>query len=137
MCNIQYLFQFTKDNILINLEHIINFYGARHQVLSDNISRVNMPKEKAFDLPSLTSAVNHKQLPMMITEQGHMTGSKNSYSFKVIPMPDATELTMNGNNIDLEQQTIKLAENSSDHNLAVNMYKRIKALRKLPFSSNV
>ncbi|AIL64902.1 Flagellar basal body rod protein FlgB [Rickettsiales bacterium Ac37b] len=115
----------------------MNFYGTRHQVLSDNISRVNMPKEKAFDLPSLTSATMHKKLPMMVTETGHMAGNKSSQNFKIIPMPDAQELTMNGNNINLEQQTTKLAENSTDYTLVANMYKRIKALRKLPFSSNV
>ena len=96
-----------------------------------------MPKEKAFDLPSLTAVTTHKQLSMMMTKPGHMTGNKNSHSFKVIPMLDANELTMNGNNIDLEQQTTKLAENSTDYTLVTNMYKRVKALRKLPFSSNV
>lgn len=113
----------------------MSYLGERQAVLSKNISNANTPHYKAkevlpFDFKKKALARSGK-LPMQLTNSMHIAGAHGSEGkFRVVKDADAFETTPMGNNVVLDEQMYKAAENNLDYQATTNLYKKWVALQK-------
>jgi flagellar basal-body rod protein FlgB len=123
-------------NLLTTLKNHMQYTSARHNVLSDNMARVNMPGEKAFDLKPInpSSAGSSHSIKLAVTSAGHIIPKSTGAGYSLTKM-ETSEETMSGNNIVPEDQILKIAENSTSHTQAILLYKQISNMFKTAINS--
>ncbi len=89
---------------------------ARHKVLAMNINNVNTPKYKGSDVPFqqvLRQAMTSTPKPeLTTTDSKHLAGRPQNINFTPVKDTHNTTYRVDGNNVDIEVETAKLAENS-------------------------
>ena len=124
-----------SDRVPILLKKNLDFQSERNMLISSNISNVNTPGYKAQDIDfrsQLRSAMNVKgELSVKSTHGKHFGPSNNALKAvqgEVFKEPDAAR--SDGNNVDLDKEMAKLAENQIMYNATVQlMQKRGSTIR--------
>lgn len=103
------------DNITGTLIKAFMQYGQeRTETVSRNVANANTPKYTAQDVtrPSsfaqLLNTTGAAQVTLAATSPMHFQGNKASGRFKVVKDKTAGPAKMNGNNVDLPAQAMKL-----------------------------
>ncbi len=118
------------ENIAKNMRHL----NAKQAVIAGNIAKANIPGAKAmtieeFKLDSKSSATQKVQ--MSTTSSMHIGGNnKANQEFKTLKSKDTFENSINGNNINLVEETEKMGETSMDLKSMIEAYKKINSLVK-------
>jgi flagellar basal-body rod protein FlgB len=120
----------------------MDYLKQRQAVIGQNVANADSPGYKARDLIEFDAALKgqgFQAVTMATTNQAHIAADgarvggkypdeKNVSSYEILP---------NGNNVVLEEQMTKVAEISSNYQLATTLYKRMQAMMKLAVSGAV
>ncbi len=107
----------------------LDYIAQRHNILASNIANVNTPKRRKKDLEpfSLENYYgNGTGLGMVRTQDSHI-GHYRKNKFKVI-YPRSSITKIDGNNISIEEETMKLNSNNLEHQKAVSLYGKIVSM---------
>jgi flagellar basal body rod protein FlgB len=110
------------NSILEKAKNAMSYHNQRSGVIASNITRANMEGEKAFDLSPLSNNFK-KNLQLTTTTEKHLRGKNETPGgFKAEKTKNPYETTINGNNIDLVEQTKLLSDAAMDNKIAVEIY---------------
>lgn len=117
----------TSPALFSAMKNRMSYIGERQGVLSKNIANANTPDYKARDLEPFKSNVaggSHK-LQMRATNPNHFAGSRGGNGkFQTIKDKDTFETTIAGNNVSLDEEMKKVAQNNLDYQETTNLYKK-------------
>ena len=118
-------------------------YGQeRTQTLTQNIANANTPKYVAQDVTKpgsfaqLLSTNSTASVAMSTTSSMHFQSSKVSGRFKVAADKDAGPAAMDGNNVSLPEQTMKLNETRQDYATAAKAYSTMNSAWSIVMGKN-
>lgn len=101
------------------LEQALSASSLRQNVISNNIANVNTPGYKKSEVSfesMLQSAIAGEKLPMVKTNERHLTLQKNGIPNPEINAVTNTSIRMDGNNVDIDMEMAELAKNSIYYN---------------------
>jgi len=113
------------------------FLGERQEVLGLNVANADTPGYQARDVDEgsfqdfLRSTV--APVSLAVTDRAHMTvatarppavGSSSSNGAREVEQPGAPEPGADGNNVDLEEQVIRITENAAEYQMVSTIYRK-------------
>ncbi len=106
----------------------------RQTVLAENVANANTPNyaEKDLKEPDFGDLVKTptEGVRLVATQPGHFgAGNGSAAAMKTVETPE--DSTLNGNNVSIEAQMMKVSENAADYTLTTTLYKRHMALIKM------
>jgi flagellar basal-body rod protein FlgB len=115
--------------------------GQRQVVLSQNIANGNTPNYRARDLEALDFNARVKsasQVNMAKTAGSHLQGTsvKPTYRIEDESRRDLYEINPDGNQVVLEEQMMKVADNQAQFQLASNIYRKNLQMFRMAVSSS-
>ncbi len=115
------------DNILYNIKNYLEGSSRRHEILSDNVARSNVPGAKARDFSPemyMNQKNPHASMNIATTNPAHIAsiGPKGAGAYLA---KDSWGVKPNGNNIHTEQQSHKIAKNAEQYKTAAKAYSAI------------
>ena len=107
---------FSSDKF-IALHKGLNTASLRQQVIADNVANINTPGFKKRDVSfegELSRALeNSHSQRLRQTNERHLSGGSSLTSVRArVTTVDATSMRYDGNNVDIDEEMSKLAENS-------------------------
>lgn len=98
------------------LKKALDFQSMRHTIISSNIANVDTPGYKAVDIKfekELRTAIGSGDtLVMKTTNPGHIGGKNKDFKgIKPEIVPEKGVSRVDGNNVDIDREMAKLAEN--------------------------
>ena len=111
----------------------MGYLSARQSVLAQNIANVDTPDYKARDVKALDfkhmaqsmSRGSAQKLPMQITDAQHIRGkSSGSLSMKAANRASTYEQNPNGNNVVIEEEMMRVAENQAEYQKVLGVYRK-------------
>ena len=116
------------------LNEKLQWLGERQRVLAQNVANVNTPGYRARDLEPLdfksmlkgggTAAAGGSDLQLAATDPRHVGGRKPSERFSPQRNRADREVTLSGNQVELEAQLERIAETGMDYQAATNLYRK-------------
>ena len=111
----------------------MSYLSQKQEVLAQNIANADTPDYRAKDVvepdfkrmaQGLQSASSHK-LSMTTTHGAHTTGNTNSsVSYSMAQRDSTYELNPNGNNIVIEEEMMRVAENQAEYQKVLSLYRK-------------
>ena len=123
------------DKTPLVLKKALDFQSERQLLISSNISNIDTPGYQAKDIDfkgALRAALGTSDdLALRSTHKGHIGPSKGSIkSLHAEPFVEADAAKSNGNNVNIDKEMMKLAENQISYNATVQMMaKRFSTIR--------
>ena len=110
------------------MKHHFHYTGQRQRVLADNIANVDTPGYKSQDIMSFDEKnfgrmLAHK-LNLETTNVRHMTGSDRMGAFRQEYDGTPWEIARSGNTVILEDQIMRMNDNSGAHRLTSDVYSK-------------
>jgi flagellar basal-body rod protein FlgB len=106
----------------------MNYMSQRQGVLAENIANADTPNYLAQDVkePDFAQMVaGAGKLRMAITNAKHIAaGSESGGRFEVQKRDSTYELNPDGNNVSIEEEMSKIAENQAEYNKVTNLYRK-------------
>ena len=107
----------------------MQWVSNRQDVVAQNIANANTPGYEARDIADFdsyldrsASATRHQPVA---TRAGHFTeGAAGSDTIRSDALRDPATLKPTGNEVSLETELMKVAENHTNHDLALNIYRK-------------
>lgn len=110
-----------------NMKSKMAYSGQRQAVLSKNIANANTPNYRAQELKPFKKRGMSSQgrLRMRATNPNHFSGNKSGNAkFKTVEQKNTFETTIAGNNVSLDEEMRKVAENNLEYQATTNLYKK-------------
>ncbi|MBO8126740.1 MAG: flagellar basal body rod protein FlgB [Firmicutes bacterium] len=126
----------TKDFSITLLSTALKGAEARHEALANNIANANTPGYKRRDVPFqeiLRKTIDIPSVRLVTTDPRHIPASRaKGPAFSPAQIVDTTATRVDGNNVNVETEMAKLAENSLLYSaLAELLSRRISTLRSV------
>ncbi|MEQ8487916.1 MAG: flagellar basal body rod protein FlgB [Marinovum algicola] len=105
----------------------MSWLGARQAVISENIANADTPNYRAKEISSFDRMVQARTPTqgLAVTDAQHIqTTASAPAGVRVEADDSAWESALDGNNVVLEQQTIKSAEVAGSYRLAAELYRK-------------
>ena len=111
----------------------LGYLSARQSVLAQNVANADTPDYKARDIEepdfkhmARTMANGTAQkLPMQVTNTHHLLGKGSaSMMMHAHKRPSTYELNPNGNNVVIEEEMMRVAENQADYQQVLSVYRK-------------
>ncbi|MBQ4875457.1 MAG: flagellar basal body rod protein FlgB [Rickettsiaceae bacterium H1] len=99
----------------------LNYVSERHNLIANNIANVNTPGKKAKDLSPFSLA--KPKITIACTGKKHMSNNKHT-KFKIF-YPETEINKLDGNNIGIEQESMKMSENNLEQQKTVSLYNKL------------
>ena len=115
----------------------LDYLSQRQAVLAENVANADTPGYQANDLEPFANHVARAQqsarLEMATTHPAHInaSGGRMAGSADVTGLDDVYEVSPSGNDVNIEQQMIAVAQNAMDHQLALNVYRKQVSLLRM------
>lgn len=109
------------SSIFSALADRLRFLAARTNVLAENIANADTPGYVARDLAA--PEFGKRVASLAASDPRHMTGEGRKAGSRPHEAPDA-EASLNGNQVSLETQMMKLSETRMDYQLASTVYRK-------------
>lgn len=120
----------SKSSLLAGLTQRLNFLAARTSVISENIANSDTPGFIARDLDA-ASFENRVGAALRVSDPRHLqAGRRPDASSSPHLAPDG-EASLNGNQVSIETQMMKLSAARMDYGLASSIYKKSVDLMRL------
>ncbi len=115
-----------SDEVPMIMKRNLDFQSARHTLISNNISQMDTPGYKAHDIDfkkQLRDAIGTgSSLNLRTTHEKHLGPSKAALkALAAIPFEVGGASKSNGNNVNIDQEMAKLAENQIAYNAVTQM----------------
>lgn len=113
------------------VEHVLGFHNRRHDAIASNIGNANTPGYKAFDLVLKERIDGMKPLEPVMTNPRHMSleGPSDPLGVRAVFSKDPARL--DGNNVSLERELMRLLENRTLYQAGMELRDRWAALSKI------
>lgn len=102
------------------------WHQTRQGVLAENIANANTPGYVSKDVKSYSFEDHIGLQPAALTTQttkvGHIAGAITGTLSAKVEKRDSFEIRPNGNNINLEEQMMKITQNQMDFQAATSLY---------------
>ena len=104
--------------------------SKRTDVLAENVANADMPGYGARDLKKVSFRAmvraneNMAAAAPRLTSAHHLAGTKPVRAFRDEEKPDDFEATLDGNNVSIEQQLVKINESQISYQMTLNLYKK-------------
>ena len=117
----------------------MNWLNQRQEVIAQNVANADTPDYpsrdlKAFDFKNVIRQNRPKtqRVAVNLTKPTHIPGSQgqNSSPFKEIDVRRPYETALDGNQVVLEEQMIKMNETVTNHSLITQIYRKQLAMFK-------
>ncbi|MEE8662658.1 MAG: flagellar basal body rod protein FlgB [Acetobacter sp.] len=109
----------SGTDILGLAERRMSWLQNRQQVLASNVANADTPNYTSKDTPSFDNALNQFNISLETTSTDHLPGTMGSAN----TIQERTEeKSLNGNNVALEAQMEKIADNSDQQKFAASVY---------------
>lgn len=112
--------------------------NERQTVLAENVANVDTPGYKAQDLKqpdfSQMLAATSGKLTLATSDPGHITSTPGGASFEIVKTEGSQ--SPNGNNVQLDEQALKVSQNASEFSLMETLYRSQLGLVKMALGSN-
>jgi flagellar basal-body rod protein FlgB len=120
---------FLSIPLFSTMKSKLGYHGSRQSVLAQNIANVDTPGYQARDIakPDFSGMVSRAggALPLATTHAGHMDGgAKNAQLFAASKRPSTYERNPNGNNVVIEEEMMRAAENQAEYQQVVSLYRK-------------
>lgn len=104
----------------------MRWLGARQAVVSQNIANADTPGYKAKEVSDFSEMMDGARdvAGLATTNARHIQGSGASSGVRVTNDESSWETSIDGNNVALEEQTIKATEISENYRLAAELYRK-------------
>jgi len=119
---------FSEDAFLV-LKNSLRASAQRHEVIANNIANVNTPNFKksrvSFEDELKSALKTSGGSSLVCTSSKHMSGSVGSPA-SVMPkemLVEKTAMSLNGNNVDVDEEMTELAKNTIYYNALVELMK--------------
>ena len=114
------------DKTPLVLKKALDSQSERHLLISSNISNIDTPGYQAKDIDfkgALRAALGASDgLAMRTTHRGHIGLSKGEIrGLQAEPFNEPDAAKSNGNNVNIDKEMMKLAENQIDYNATIQM----------------
>ncbi len=123
--------QLNKLPMFDLIQQRLGWLNQRHQVLSQNIANADTPKYRAqdlklFDFKSVLQKSGSPRMRIAVTNSMHMTGlgGQGNSAFKQITDRKPYETAPDGNSVVLEEQMVKMNENTINHSTMTRLYQK-------------
>jgi len=115
--------------VIAALTRRMDFLNQRQQVLAHNIANADTPNYRPKDMkaPSFRELLqaDGSKFAMRASRQSHIDAAGNvSSQFNGTEKPQKGAATPAGNEVSLEQEMMKVAQNRLDHELTSNLYRK-------------
>lgn len=117
------------------LKNRMAYITERQSVLAQNVANVDTPGYKPKDLEKVnfrqmaTSAA--KKVDLKTTNPKHVGGNSfDAGKFAVVRQKDTFEIKPSGNEVSLEQQMLKMSENSLDYQTTTSIYRKMTEMMR-------
>ncbi len=117
------------------LKKALDSQSERHLLISSNISNIDTPGYKAKDIDfkgALRDALGSSDgLAMRTTHSGHIGPNRSDIKgLQAQPFTEADASKSNGNNVNIDKEMMKLAENQISYNATIQLIaKRSSTIR--------
>ena len=115
--------------------------GQRQTVLSQNIANANTPNYRAKDIETVDFAKGTRSIAavsMQKTAGSHLQGTYTPPTYRVEDerRRDLYEINPDGNQVVLEEQMLKVADNQAQYQLATNIYQKNLQMFRMALRGN-
>lgn len=122
MCNVSY-----AGDLSASIRQRMAYLAKNQAVISKNLANADTPGYKAMELRE-PAGTSRGGLVLKTTSPHHMSMSGKSGKYTAVRQKDAYETAPNGNNVSIEEQMVKMSENSRQYQVSVNVLRRINGL---------
>lgn len=117
-------------DVFANMGMKMKYLNKKQSVLSQNIANADTPGYRAKKLEPLNLKTNRRtRIVPVATSPGHITPKKTG-RFKVVRQNNSSDTTLNGNDVDLEEQMIKMSENDLEYRTTTGLMRQMNNLVK-------
>ncbi len=110
----------------------LGYLSARQSTIAQNIANVDTPGYRAQDVAEpdfkkmaiAASASPAQKLPMRTTNEKHMSVGGSMSAFEAVERKHTYELNPDGNNVTVEEELMKAAENQAEYTKVLNLYRK-------------
>lgn len=125
----------TNPALFSSLKSKMSYIGGRQAVLSRNIANADTPGYQSQDLEPF--GTGQRRLHMRVTNPRHFSGGHSGRgAFRTIQNKDTFETTLSGNNVSLDEEMRKVAENNLDYQEATNLYRKWSGVMRMAITGN-
>ncbi len=130
---------FSSISLFNIMKTKLDYLSQRQAVLAQNIANADTPGYKAKDVaaPDFKKLVHANTTPatklrLAATQGNHIQQSSASGgSFRIIKRANTSELNPNGNNVTIEDEVAKAAQNQQEYQKALNLYSKSISMFKM------
>ena len=120
---------FSDISLFGAMKSKLGYLYERQGVLAQNVANADTPNYMAKDVqkPDFTQYLSgtHGSLALATTNAKHISAKNSSSSGSRIINRDSTyELNPNGNNVVIEEEMAKIAENQMEYQKTLNLYRK-------------
>lgn len=113
-----------KTSLFAGLAGRLQFLAARTNVIAENIANADTPGYAARDLKSVDFKRLAHAAALKTSDPRHISSAGPATSaYTAISSPDG-EASLNGNDVSVETQMMKLSETRMDYQLASSVYRK-------------
>jgi len=113
------------------IEQVLRFRNHRHDVLASNIANANTPGYRAFDVQLSAQGGGSKPIAMRTANPRHIQSSPGSGPPPGVSHPSGAAPRLDGNNVDVDTEFLKLTENRLMYQTAFELYETFGGLTRL------
>lgn len=130
-----------SDKTPLVLKKALDFQSQRHLLISSNISNIDTPGYKAKDIDfkgALRAALGAGDgLALQTTHSRHIGANKDDIrGLQAEPFIEPDTAKSNGNNVNIDKEMMKLAENQIAYNATVQMMSKRGSTIRAAISEN-
>ncbi|MEE8206761.1 MAG: flagellar basal body rod protein FlgB [Nitrospinaceae bacterium] len=129
------------DKTPLVLKKALDFQSQRHLLIASNISNIDTPGYLARDIDfkgTLQAALGaHEGLAMKTTHSGHIGPNRDDIrGLQAAPFIEPDAAKSNGNNVNIDKEMMKLAENQIAYNATIQMMSKRGSTIRAAISEN-
>jgi flagellar basal-body rod protein FlgB len=126
----------ADGDVTSQMQNKLKYLSTRQSVIADNIANANTPHFRSSDLKPMNNPSGRLQL--VTTSPAHISsgGISKSGRFQKMRDKDTYDTMPNGNNVDLEQQMVKMSDTDLQYKETTSMMKQMNGLIRLAVGGN-
>lgn len=121
---------FSSISLFNIMKTKLDYLSQRQGILAQNIANADTPGYKAKDLAApdfkklvKASGASTSTLRLAATDAKHIQQNKTTGSdYKIVKRDKTDEVNLNGNNVTIEDEISKAAQNQAEYQKALNLY---------------
>ncbi len=112
------------------IEHVLQYRNHRHDVIAANVANSNTPGYRSFDLVLNETLASNPTLGLARTDSRHITPASVSLSVGTQTTRSSAPGRLDGNNVSLESEFLKLTENRIMYQTAFEIRDKLGSLSR-------